>query len=92
MVYTTDSHIISVEDVKIFFHHLIEYRKLNFHSDDDFADYICYAENTPTFTQGEVSIYNRLIDESFGVCKYNGTDIYNIGFDELKNNLMGNYN
>lgn len=92
MVYTTDSHIISVEDVKIFFHHLIEDRKLNFHPDDDFADYICYADNTPIFTQDEVTKYNRLMDESFGVCKDNGTDIYNIGLDELKNKLMGNHN
>ena len=34
MAYNKDSHIKSVEGVKAFFHHLVDERKLNFHSDD----------------------------------------------------------
>ena len=40
MMYDKNSHILSVEDVKVFFHHLVDERKVNFHPDDDFADYI----------------------------------------------------
>lgn len=43
-----DSHIKSVEDVKAFFCHLVDERKLNFHPDDDFTDYVNYEDNTPT--------------------------------------------
>lgn len=31
MTYNVDSHIRSVEDVKAFFHYLVDDRKLNFH-------------------------------------------------------------
>lgn len=50
MTYDKDSHIKSVEDVKAFFHYLVDERKVNFHPDDDFADYINYDDKTPTFT------------------------------------------
>lgn len=84
MTYDKNSHIKSVEDVKTFFHHLVDERKVNFHPDDDFADYICYKDNTPTFTEEEVRKYNRLMDESFDVCEKTGVDIYGIGWDELR--------
>lgn len=83
MTYTATSHIHSVKDVETFFHHLVEERKVNFHPDDDFADYICYEDHTPTFTSEEVQVYNRLMDEPFDVCEKTDTDIYSIGFNEL---------
>lgn len=84
MTYNNDSHIGSAEDVKAFFHHLVDERKVNFHPDDDFADYICYDDKTPTFTKEEVELYNRLMDESFDVCENEGIDIYEIGLQELQ--------
>lgn len=84
MTYNIDSHIKSVEDVKAFFHHLVSERKLNFHPDDDFADYICYEDKTPSFTEDEVVLYNRLMKESFNVCEKSPNDIYAIGLDELQ--------
>ena len=83
MTYTTVSHITSVKDVEVFFHHLVFERKVNFHPDDDFANYICIADKTPTFTKEEVDIYNRLMDESFDVCDKAKVDIYEIGIDYL---------
>ena len=83
MKYTSVSHIKSVEDVKTFFHHLVNERKLNFHPDDDFADYICYKDKTPYFSKQEISVYNRLMDESFDVCEKAEVDIYEIGYSEL---------
>ena len=84
MTYNKDSHIKSVEDVKAFFHHLVDRRKLNFHPDDDFANYISYDEKTPSFTKEEMDVYNRLMEESFKVCDATGVDIYEIGLQELQ--------
>lgn len=78
------SHIASVADVKAFFHHLVDERKLNFHPDDDFADYICVDDGTPLFTDDEVVLYNRLMEESFDACEAAGVDIYELGLQELE--------
>jgi hypothetical protein len=40
MTYNNDSHIRSVEDVKAFFHHLVDERKVSFHPDNMFEDYV----------------------------------------------------
>lgn len=84
MKYNVDSHILSVDDVKLFFHHLINERKVNFHPDDDFANYVSLKDHTPTFSDEEVKIYNRLMDESFEVCEKASIDIYSIGMDEFQ--------
>ena len=83
MTYTAASHINSVKDVEVFFHHLVDERKVNFHPDDDFANYICLADKTPSFSAEEVTVYNRLMDESFDVCDKADVDIYDIGVNEL---------
>ena len=83
MDYNVDSHILSVDDVRMFFHHLVEERKVNFHPDDDFANYVSLKDHTPTFSDEEVVIYNRLMDESFDVCDKSNTDIYEIGIKFL---------
>lgn len=81
------SHITSVADVKAFFHHLVDERKVNFHPDDDFADYISLDDKTPTFTDDEVILYNRLMEESFDACEAAGADIYELGLQELEKAL-----
>ena len=81
------SHIISVADVKAFFHHLVDERKVNFHPDDDFADYISLDDQTPTFSDKEVAVYNRLMEESFDACEAAGVDIYELGLQELEKAL-----
>ena len=84
MAYTSESHIKSVDDVKAFFHHFVNERKLNFHPDDDFADYICYEDKTPSFTEEVVSVYNRLMEESFDVCEKGYVDVYEISFEIIR--------
>ena len=79
-----ESHITTVADVKAFFHHLVDERKLNFHPDDDFADYISLDDQTPTFSDEEVAVYNRLMDESFDICEAAGVDIYELALDEMQ--------
>ena len=81
------SHITSVADVKAFFHHLVDERKVNFHPDDDFADYISLDDQTPSFTDDEVILYNRLMEESFDACEAAGVDIYELGLQELEKAL-----
>lgn len=83
MTYDNDSHITSVEEVESFFDYLTEERKVNFHPDDSFDDYINYETKEPTFTKKETALFVRLMDESFDVCEKNGMDIYKIGIDKL---------
>lgn len=87
MVYTNDSHITSVKDVKTFFHHIVFERKVNFHPDDAFDQYICTETREPSFSPDECTLYDRLIDESFNVCEKEGVDIYEIGLEELQGTL-----
>ena len=87
MTYTSDSHIMSVKDVKTFFHHIVSERKVNFHPDDMFEDYVSCEGGINTFTLDECAIYNRLMDESFAVCKKDDVDIYEIGLVELQTAL-----
>lgn len=84
MTYTCDSHIRSVKDVETFFHHIVYERKVNFHPDDMFEDYVSCEGGVNTFTLEECAIYNRLMDECFTLCENEDVDIYSIGLDELK--------
>ena len=87
MVYNSNSHIKSVKDVEALFHHIVFERKVNFHPDDMFEDYVSCEGGINTFTIEECAIYNRLMDESFAVCKKEGVDIYEIGLEELQEAL-----
>ena len=83
MQYNKETRITSVDDVKDFFHHLVNERKVNFHPDDRFADYVS-EDGVPSFSQEECAIYNHLMDESFDVCENRGADIYVIGLELMQ--------
>lgn len=87
MIYSNESHIKSVKDVETFFHHIVYERKVNFHPDDMFEDYISCESGVNTFTIEECAIYNRLMDESFKICEKERIDIYEIGMKELMPNF-----
>lgn len=87
MRYIVESHIKSVNDVESFFHHIVYERKVNFHPDNMFEDYISCESGIHTFAHEECALYNRLMDEYFNVCESNGIDIYEIGLKELKKRL-----
>lgn len=87
MTYTSESHIMSVNDVKTFFHHIVSERKVNFHPDDMFENYVSCEGGINTFTLGECAVYNRLIDESFAICVNEGVNIYEIGLEERQEAL-----
>ena len=84
MTYNNDSHIRSVEDVKAFFHHLVDERKVSFHPDDMFEDYVTCEGGVNTISLRECAKYNRLMDESFKACENEGADIYEIGVEILR--------
>ena len=67
MQYNKDSHINNVDDVRKFFHYIVEERNVNFNSDDMFRDYIL-ADGSNAFTPEECEIYNRLVEEAFKIC------------------------
>ena len=91
MTYTSESHIKSEKDVEIFFHHIVSERKVNFHPDDMFEDYVSCEGGINTFTLGECAIYTRLMDESFAICENVGIDIYSIGLEKLQEALKKTY-
>lgn len=76
---------MTVKDVETFFHHIVFERKVNFHPDDMFEDYVSCEGGINTFTIDECAIYNRLMDECFSVCNKENVDIYEVGFHELYN-------
>lgn len=90
MTYTSESHIKSVKDVETFFHHRVSERKVNFHPDDMFEDYVSCEGGINTFTLGECAVYNRLMDESFAICENEGVNIYEIGLEKLQEALKIN--
>lgn len=87
MIYGKENHILSTKDVETFFHHLVYERKVNFHPDDMFEDYVSCEGGINTFTIDECAIYNPLMDECFRVCDNEGVDIYSIGLKELQTAL-----
>ena len=89
MAYNSNSHLNSVKDVEALFHHIVFERKVNFHPDDMFEDYVSCEGGINSFTIEECSIYNRLMDESFAVCEKEEVDIYGIGLIQLREGMFG---
>ena len=87
MTYNANSHIMTVKDVETFFHHIVFERKVNFHPDDMFEDYVPCEGGINTFTLGECAVYNRLMDESFAICENEGVNICEIGLEERQKAL-----
>ena len=89
MRYADESHISSVEDVTQFFHFLVEEEKVNFHPDDDFAEYVDDETQEPIFNNSEVKLYNRLMDECFAVCAESNHSVYDLGLEVLLKYIRG---
>lgn len=87
MKYNNEFHLITVEDVQSFFKHLTSERKVNFHPDEPFEQYVDIDTHEPTFTEKECELYNRLMDEAFEICDKSNVDIYSIGLSHLRNSF-----
>lgn len=78
MIETKDFTINLPEDVGRFFFWLVFECRVNFHPDDDFADYVCEATGEATFTKEQAEKYNGVMERCFEVCEKYGRDIYEI--------------
>lgn len=78
MNYTEDFSIKTLEDVQDFAKYLYNERGVAFHPDDDFADYANDETGEQTFTDEEIPIFDRLMDECFVVCEREKKDIYEV--------------
>ena len=85
--YNSSSSITKIDEVVRFFDYLVNERDCDLHPDDDFSEYIDYTNGEPCFTVEEVTLYNRLMDESVVVCEKNRADIYEIGMNVVKASL-----
>ena len=90
MNYDSNIHIDSVDDVVISFHHLVSERKIIFHPDDDFIENVFFSSGKPVFSEEEMSLYNRLMRESFDLFEKSNVYIYSLGFDEVRSVLSMN--
>ena len=93
--------INSVHDVAKFFLWVIFEKRVNFHPDDSFNDYISGDNGMPLFSEEEYWYYDSLMKRCFEVCEREGRDIYRIGMivfglewycqgnDELANGCLG---
>ena len=87
--YTQDSHISTAEEVHDFFRHIVFDLDINFHPDDDFADYIDTKTSCRIMDDDEAALYNRLMDEAFEV--FDDEDaIYEMACDLLNERLTTN--
>ena len=87
MIYSSDYHIKSLEEVIFFFHHLVFDLKLNFHPDDLFEELV--GENDSFFTKEKIEKYNSLMNECFCICEKEDVDIYGLGLPILKSGIEG---
>lgn len=69
--------IKTVEDVKIFFNQLLD-ESLNFHPDEDFANYINIDTSESTYSIAGAQQRNQLMDKCFEVCDRLSADIYEL--------------
>lgn len=86
MEYNSNSHIKSIGDVMPFFNYLMNKRKVNFHPDNSFDEYINFTTGEQTFSDKECKLFDRLMEEAFNVCINNGDMdlIYDLGTEFLK--------
>ena len=82
-----EGNINTVNDVTEFFTHLLEVERLNFHPDEDFANYVPMDSDKPTFSESDIEQYNFLMGRAFEACKEKDIDIYQLAMDCLKQHM-----
>lgn len=77
-MYDIHSYISTIAEVENFAKFLFNEKHLAFHPDEDFAEYISNETHEPLFTENDVELYNRLMNECFVVCENANEDIYEV--------------
>ena len=73
-------NIGSVQDVRRFFTYLVTAEGLKFHPDSRFWEYVD-SDGVRLFSLEQCNHYDKLMRRSFEVCRKEGEDIYDIGFE-----------
>ncbi len=81
MRYNLETQFSTITDVKDFAEYISSERKVAFHPDDNFFDYV-YLKGTnkgkPCFTEEESGLFNRLMDNCFTICEKANVDVYEV--------------
>ena len=73
--------IRNIDDVRAFFRMLLFEEHLNFHPDDDFADYVKGSgDDTPLYDTQEIEERNELMRQCFDLL---GDETYEVGLEEM---------
>lgn len=72
--------INTIEDVKNFLNQL-NAEGLNFHPDNDFADYINTDTEESTYSEEDANLHNNLMSQAFDVCEQFNEDIYRLSLE-----------
>jgi hypothetical protein len=75
------SPIRNAVDVEVYFCHLQDDRKINFHPDDDMKDVVNYETGEKVFEDLEADWHNYLMHTCHAVCALEEVDIYGIACD-----------
>lgn len=67
-MYTNDSHIINIDEVKAFFAHAVSLIGDEWHPDDKYSFYLDAETKEPLFDADTQVLYDRLQEECFAVC------------------------
>lgn len=86
--YTHDSRIATKEEAKDFFRHIVFDLDINFHPDDDFKEYISRETGERTMDDAQAELYNRLMDEAFGVFN-DEEELYEMACGVLEERING---
>ena len=78
-------------EVQDFFRHIVFDLYINFHPDDDFADYVNDKTGERTMSDEDAALYNRLMDEVFEVFD-DEEEVYEIGYNLLQERLTNTKN
>lgn len=86
-MFTEESHIQTLDEVRAFFAFVVERVGEEWHPDDDYSVYKDQKTKDPLFTPDEASLCNRLQKECFDVCDALDEDIYDLGWEAIEDTL-----
>ncbi len=86
-MYTADSHITNLDEVKAFFSHVVSLIGDEWHPDDKYSFYLDVKTKEPVFTTDQQALYDRLQAECFAVCEAADEDIYDLGWEVIEKKM-----
>lgn len=82
----SDIQILTMQDVAEFTKYLVHDLSVNIHPDTPFDEYINLRTGDKSFSDNDIVIGNRLMEQCFDVCSKNKIDIY-----DFMNEILTSY-